>query len=114
MAYFRYTINDDFSIADNSERNITDNWNKLRRMTSATEMYCVHILSGSCHLDINGHEVELGPKDFLVLMQGCFIRTIDHSEDLTYIIHSGFISGYQNRYGDNLKPPTNVYHRMTA
>ena len=35
-------------------------------------------------------------------------------EFLTYIIHSGFISGYQNRYGDNLKPPTNVYHRMTA
>ena len=34
--------------------------------------------------------------------------------DLAYIIHSGFISGYQNRYGDNLKPPTNVYHRMTA
>ena len=34
--------------------------------------------------------------------------------NLTYIIHSGFISGYQNRYGDNLKPPTNVYHRMTA
>ena len=37
-----------------------------------------------------------------------------YSEYLTYIIHSGFISGYQNRYGDNLKPPTNVYHRMTA
>ena len=36
------------------------------------------------------------------------------NELLTYIIHSGFISGYQNRYGDNLKPPTNVYHRMTA
>ncbi|RGT37663.1 hypothetical protein [Phocaeicola vulgatus] len=35
-------------------------------------------------------------------------------EKLAYIIHSGFISGYQNRYGDNLKPPTNVYHRMTA
>ena len=35
-------------------------------------------------------------------------------EILAYIIHSGFISGYQNRYGDNLKPPTNVYHRMTA
>lgn len=35
-------------------------------------------------------------------------------KDLAYIIHSGFISGYQNRYGDNLKPPTNVYHRMTA
>lgn len=36
------------------------------------------------------------------------------SLNLAYIIHSGFISGYQNRYGDNLKPPTNVYHRMTA
>ena len=35
-------------------------------------------------------------------------------KELSYIIHSGFISGYQNRYGDNLKPPTNVYHRMTA
>ena len=41
---------------------------------------------------------------------GCFYRFYF----LTYIIHSGFISGYQNRYGDNLKPPTNVYHRMTA
>ena len=39
---------------------------------------------------------------------------IGYSFYLTYIIHSGFISGYQNRYGDNLKPPTNVYHRMTA
>ena len=38
----------------------------------------------------------------------------DSNENLTYIIHRGFISGYQNRYGDNLKPPTNVYHRMTA
>ena len=36
------------------------------------------------------------------------------NKTLAYIIHSGFISGYQNRYGDNLKPPTNVYHRMTA
>ena len=42
----------------------------------------------------------------------CFVDSDDYV--LTYIIHSGFISGYQNRYGDNLKPPTNVYHRMTA
>ena len=42
------------------------------------------------------------------------ITDIDGKFSLTYIIHSGFISGYQNRYGDNLKPPTNVYHRMTA
>ena len=39
---------------------------------------------------------------------------IDANFILAYIIHSGFISGYQNRYGDNLKPPTNAYHRMTA
>ena len=39
---------------------------------------------------------------------------VAYSCTLAYIIHSGFISGYQNRYGDNLKPPTNVYHRMTA
>ena len=44
------------------------------------------------------------------------IATFGHriTFNLSYIIHSGFISGYQNRYGDNLKPPTNVYHRMTA
>ena len=53
---------------------------------------------------------------------GAYFRNLDRQislqtqrlEKLTYIIHSGFISGYQNRYGDNLKPPTNVYHRMTA
>lgn len=45
------------------------------------------------------------------LYYACFYAAIGL---LTYIIHSGFISGYQNRYGDNLKPPTNVYHRMTA
>ena len=49
----------------------------------------------------------------------CYCLKVDANgrlrlQDLTYIIHSGFISGYQNRYGDNLKPPTNVYHRMTA
>ena len=47
---------------------------------------------------------------FVLCMEG----EIEASVNLTYIIHSGFISGYQNRYGDNLKPPTNVYHRMTA
>ena len=41
-------------------------------------------------------------------------RKVSLQDILAYIIHSGFISGYQNRYGDNLKPPTNVYHRMTA
>ena len=42
------------------------------------------------------------------------IKDAIRQANITYIIHSGFISGYQNRYGDNLKPPTNVYHRMTA
>ena len=48
----------------------------------------------------------------LVISEG--FHDLYHITSLTYIIHSGFISGYQNRYGDNLKPPTNVYHRMTA
>ena len=43
-----------------------------------------------------------------------FLYGLTCGYSLAYIIHSGFISGYQNRYGDNLKPPTNVYHRMTA
>lgn len=47
------------------------------------------------------------------IWHGIFLP-INFVRSLTYIIHSGFISGYQNRYGDNLKPPTNVYHRMTA
>ena len=47
--------------------------------------------------------------------KGVWIRLNEpFANELAYIIHSGFISGYQNRYGDNLKPPTNVYHRMTA
>ena len=63
-------------------------------------------------------------KDILLkyqktLVYMCLIYKHTHTHThththLTYIIHSGFISGYQNRYGDNLKPPTNVYHRMTA
>ena len=48
------------------------------------------------------------------ILQGGSIEKQRFVPVLTYIIHSGFISGYQNRYGDNLKPPTNVYHRMTA
>ena len=49
--------------------------------------------------DVNSYNTILNKADVVIL---------------AYIIHSGFISGYQNRYGDNLKPPTNVYHRMTA
>lgn len=86
MAYFYHTINNDFAIADNVERNYADQWNKLSRMTSTRDMYCVHIVSGTCHLDLNGHIVELHEKDFVVLMQGCFIRTIDHSADLTFFV----------------------------
>ena len=49
-----------------------------------------------------------------VMLAERMISNKELAEMLAYIIHSGFISGYQNRYGDNLKPPTNVYHRMTA
>ena len=54
-----------------------------------------------------------GTKAYNKRQLGTLLRRVQ-KDDLTYIIHSGFISGYQNRYGDNLKPPTNVYHRMTA
>ena len=57
----------------------------------------------------NGITLPVGETDKFTLS-----KLIDTDDNLTYIIHSGFISGYQNRYGDNLKPPTNVYHRMTA
>lgn len=55
-------------------------------------------------------------ESFTSLFALCMLASCSVSEKnkLAYIIHSGFISGYQNRYGDNLKPPTNVYHRMTA
>ncbi|GKH70684.1 hypothetical protein CE91St3_05470 [Parabacteroides merdae] len=52
--------------------------------------------------------------DALGMTQSTYYPIMKKANKLTYIIHSGFISGYQNRYGDNLKPPTNVYHRMTA
>ena len=58
--------------------------------------------------DVTGHFVPC------YLPDGKSFSDLSVKEILTYIIHSGFISGYQNRYGDNLKPPTNVYHRMTA
>ena len=75
------------------------------------------ILSG---LEYEGHTVWLSNEnqfnykaayDIAVQTSG---QNLPVTFKLAYIIHSGFISGYQNRYGDNLKPPTNVYHRMTA
>ena len=68
----------------------------------------INILDQLMHSDFWATEIkedESGKK---------IIKIKDLAYNLAYIIHSGFISGYQNRYGDNLKPPTNVYHRMTA
>ena len=64
------------------------------------DSYCSGALDRFCKVSIT-----VGDTNYAHEMSAFF---------LTYIIHSGFISGYQNRYGDNLKPPTNVYHRMTA
>ena len=58
--------------------------------------------------------VSQGIYSIILLIFSNVFMTFAWYGHLTYIIHSGFISGYQNRYGDNLKPPTNVYHRMTA
>ena len=84
MAYFYYKINQCFSISDNIKSDQSGNWNRLQRMTSVKDMYCVHILSGSCRLDVNGHEVELKERDFIVFMQGCFIRHIHYADDVEF------------------------------
>ena len=61
-----------------------------------------------------GCNVVLGKSDTGKTTLYSIIEFVLGKGSIAYIIHSGFISGYQNRYGDNLKPPTNVYHRMTA
>lgn len=63
-----------------------------------------------------GEVADIAEQESLIMQpyRSYFVGPMSRYSTLTYIIHSGFISGYQNRYGDNLKPPTNVYHRMTA
>ncbi|GAA6363447.1 hypothetical protein I1700191I7_04290 [Bacteroides ovatus] len=65
-------------------------------------------------LKFNFSNTEFSIRPINLAFSSAFLFSSSNSGALTYIIHSGFISGYQNRYGDNLKPPTNVYHRMTA
>ena len=73
---------------------------KIRRIVAAADAY------------VRFFNLELPVRfDIITVIKKGEESEIDH---IAYIIHSGFISGYQNRYGDNLKPPTNVYHRMTA
>ena len=83
----------------------------------ATEAITSQYITAICNADFISKYTE-GFVNSTVIFQINDCRQIPiiipTNEELTYIIHSGFISGYQNRYGDNLKPPTNVYHRMTA
>lgn len=79
------------------------------------------IVSNYKYIGIEQREGKANLEDFTALCKGqlSYLKKdqgdeLDKLLYLAYIIHSGFISGYQNRYGDNLKPPTNVYHRMTA
>ena len=77
-------------------------------------------ISTDHHVSINGglknlpYRISLGYNYNDGIVKTSNFQRFTASVNLAYIIHSGFISGYQNRYGDNLKPPTNVYHRMTA
>ena len=70
---------------------------------------------GTLVVSLEGQQVGNESKSLALVKNGDnAVDVVIKNFKLTYIIHSGFISGYQNRYGDNLKPPTNVYHRMTA
>lgn len=84
MSLFYHTVSDEFTIADNIDSGGVEQKDRRRRMTSLSELYCIHILSGTCLLDINGHKVELAARDFLVLMQGSFIHTEAFSEDMRF------------------------------
>ena len=78
----------------------------------ATVVTSINLKSLASKAGLNDKENEAAKQKVLeALKSGMNAATF---QQLAYIIHSGFISGYQNRYGDNLKPPTNVYHRMTA
>ena len=77
-------------------------WNKDNRFTGWTDV------------DLTEKGIADANQAGILLKEKGFHFDKAYTSFLTYIIHSGFISGYQNRYGDNLKPPTNVYHRMTA
>ena len=78
------------------------------RLAPAAE-YLTGILSPS-----TGYNIKVQDGEGTITLSLGEVEGKEGAYQLTYIIHSGFISGYQNRYGDNLKPPTNVYHRMTA
>lgn len=84
MSLFYHTITNESAIADNIDFGAPDWQDRRRRITSTSEFYCIHILSGSCRLDINGYKVTLERRDFLVLIQASFISTEFLSEDLKY------------------------------
>ena len=122
-----YAYGGDFNRFDASDNNFCDNGLISPDRVPNPHMYEVgHFYQNiwTTPADLSKGEVNVFNENFFrdlsayymewqVLKDGKVIRT-GRVDDLTYIIHSGFISGYQNRYGDNLKPPTNVYHRMTA
>lgn len=84
MSLCCYKLNDEFSIVDNIDFGVPELQDRRRRFTSASELYCIHILEGSCLLDINGYEVNLKKRDFLALIQGSFIHTESCSEDFKF------------------------------
>ena len=85
------------------------------RQTALNAIIPQYLIFINENLKLSGHSEQIIKKR-VELLNSYYEFLLDNGFDntFTYIIHSGFISGYQNRYGDNLKPPTNVYHRMTA
>lgn len=112
MALFYQKIDDEFSIADNMDFGAPEAQDRRRRFTSVSKLYCIHILSGTCRLDINGYEVSLEKNDFLALIQGSFIRTEACSEDLKYccmaVRYSVFLRLF-DEVGFNLAAPERIH-----
>lgn len=84
MSLSCYKLNDEFSIVDNIDFGVPELQDRRRIFTSVSELYCIHILAGTCSLDIDGSEVHLQKGDFLALIQGSFIHTETCSEDLKF------------------------------
>lgn len=112
MSLSFYKLNDDFSIVDNMDSGVAGLLDKRRRFTSPSVLYGIHILAGTCLLDINGYEVDLKKRDFLVLIQGSLIHVLSCSEDLKFcciVVKRSVARRLFDEVGFNLTVPERIH-----